>query len=142
MKPDKQALLAQLQRGGPEGPTPEATRSRELMVRAPAREDVRQWFAALEPLLPPEDDPQLAEFLRLAVMGVCVGFIDRHLSPEVEAHRAIVPLLLDDIQSVYAQLKALGATIDRDQFRWRAFDYGIHKAYYLDWTLYLSREPY
>ena len=55
---------------------------------------------------------------------------------------AIIPPLLDDIQGVFDRLRKLNADYDPDEFRFRAYDYGIHKAYYLDWCLYLSKDCY
>jgi hypothetical protein len=75
-------------------------------------------------------------------MGMVVGFGDRNLSPYVAQHTAIIPPLLEDIRSVYQQVRASGAAYSPEEFIFRAFDYGIHKAYYLDWDLYLSHDMY
>ncbi|MBI3992392.1 MAG: hypothetical protein HY342_03890 [Candidatus Lambdaproteobacteria bacterium] len=112
-----------------------------LVRRVNDRPDVRACFAALAGLLGKDEEP-LAEFLRLALLGVAVGFVERNLSPHLEQHRAIVPPLLDDIRGVYRKAIARHAPYDADEFRHRAYHYGVHKASYLDWDLYLSHEMY
>jgi hypothetical protein len=100
------------------------------------------WLSELERFLPAPDAPELDEYYRCALMGVVVGFEDRNLSPYLEQHTAIVPPLLTDIRTVYEQVRRSGAQYSPEEFVFRAFDYGIHKAYYLDWQLYLSQELY
>lgn len=115
---------------------------RALVRQAGDRPEVRACFEALQPLLDDDAEEPLAEFLRLALLGVAVGFVERNLSPELEQHRAIVPPLLDDIRGVFQSAKAEQSQYDPDEFRYRAYHYGIHKASYLDWDLYLSKEMY
>jgi len=88
------------------------------------------------------DEPELATFERFALMGVSAGFVERNLSPHLPEHTAIIQPLLEEIRSVYGQLIQQGLTFDPEEFRLRAFHYGLHKASYLDWTLYLSKECY
>ncbi|MBI4081713.1 MAG: hypothetical protein HY423_03800 [Candidatus Lambdaproteobacteria bacterium] len=141
--PDRNTLLAQVvEAAAPGAPSSRPPGNLPALVDGARDARVGRWFHDLQPLLPPTIAPELAEFLRFALLGVCVGFSDRELSPYIAEHRAIIPLLLDDIRAVYEQLQALGTPYDRDDFRFRAYDYGIHKAYYLDWTLYMSHEPY
>ena len=112
-----------------------------LLRRVNDRPEVRACYEALAPLLGEAEEP-LAEFLRLALLGVAVGFVERNLSPHLEQHRRIVPPLLDDIRGVYDQANSQHAPYDADEFRHRAYHYGMHKASYLDWDLYLSHEMY
>lgn len=87
-------------------------------------------------------DDELAEYERLAILGVSAGFAERQLSPYRPEHVAIVPPLLAEIRAVHRKLRELGTPYDPDEFRIRAFHYGVHKASYLDWRLYLSKECY
>ena len=116
--------------------------SRALAVAAEARPPVVAAMLALRPLVPEEEEDELAEYYRFALLGLSVGFAERNLSPQDPAHQAIVQPLLADIRSVYKQLGELGSGYDREEFLFRAYDYGVHKAYYLDWRLYLSQELY
>ena len=113
-----------------------------LVQSAQDHPQVVEAFRTLNRFLPPDVSDELADLLRFALIGICVGFAERSLSPFIEEHLEIIPPLLDDIRSVYDQLKSIGAEFDLDEFRLRAYDYGIHKAYYLDWRLYLSHEMY
>lgn len=126
-------------------PRPLETRGRDpraLVRRVETAEQAREWLKVFDQFLPEDIPDQLADYLRYALLGVCLGFIERDLSPYVGEHLAIIPPLLDDIRAVYERVQAQGADVDVNEFRFRAFDYGVHKAYYLDWTLYMSREPY
>jgi hypothetical protein len=138
-KPDKQQLLALILRPRADAAIAPAAR---LQARTQVHSDFAVWLRALEPLLPPPSDPELDEYFRTALMGVVVGFGDRNLSPFLPQHTAIIPPLLEDIRSVHEQVRAAGAGYSREEFTFRAFDYGIHKAYYLDWDLYLSHDMY
>jgi len=137
-EPDRNSLLADVL-APHEADLPDTT----ALVRRYEEQRAWDWLDALTPMLPSDvNEDELADFLWFALLGVAVGFDDRELSPFVEAHREIIPPLLADIRSVYEQIKARGLEYDRDLFRLRAFDYGIHKAYYLDWRLYMSKDLY
>jgi hypothetical protein len=139
-QPDKQDLLALILRPGP---LPVAERAAErIQASTEVHSDFGVWLRELERYLPPPSDPELDEYYRYALMGVVVGFGDRNLSPFLAQHTAILPPLLEDIRSVYGQVRASGAPYSVEEFILRAFDYGIHKAYYLDWDLYLSHDMY
>ena len=140
MDRDKKDLLRGVLK--PEGAPGAVCDSRALVAAQEAIPPVVVALAALRALVPSEPDEELAGYLSFAVLGVAVGFAERNLSPRDEAHLAIVPPLLEDIRSVYGQLHDLGGDYDGEEFRFRAYDYGIHKAYYLDWRLYLSKELY
>ncbi|MFI5399725.1 MAG: hypothetical protein ACHQZQ_01565 [SAR324 cluster bacterium] len=116
--------------------------ARSEVARAAADPDVQSCAAALARCLPAPADPELAEYEQLALLGVSAGFVERHLSPHVAAHTAIVPPLIDEIRSVYREVRRLGMPYSAEEFRLRAFHYGVHKASYLDWQLYLSKELY
>lgn len=101
-----------------------------------------EWFEALKTYLPDESDPELTEYFEFALMGLTVGFVDRDLSPFLPAHTALIPVVLGDIRQVYRQVMEAGTDYSPEEFIFRAYDYGIHKAYYLDWDLYMSHEMY
>lgn len=140
-KPDKQELLALILRPGAEV-TAAAPRAEHIHAKTEGHSEFREWLAELERYLPDPSEPELDDYYRYALMGLVVGFGDRHLSPYVAAHTAIIAPLLEDIRSVYEQVKASDASYSPEEFVFRAFDYGIHKAYYLDWDLYLSHDMY
>jgi hypothetical protein len=115
---------------------------RTQVARAAMDTEVRSCAAALAQYLPAPTDTELAEYERLALLGVSAGFVERHLSPHLAAHTAIIPPLIEEIRSVYREVKRLGMPYSAEEFRLRAFHYGVHKASYLDWQLYLSKELY
>lgn len=141
-KPDKQELLALILRPDSPVTATEEVPVERIQAKTDVHSDFADWLAELERHLPPASDPELDEYYRYALMGLVVGFGDRHLSPYVAEHTAIIAPLLEDIRSVYEQVKASNAAYSREEFIFRAFDYGIHKAYYLDWDLYLSHDMY
>lgn len=116
--------------------------SAALLAEAICRPNMGNWLEELKTHLPAIDDEELREYFQTAMLGVCVGLSDRNLSPFLPEHTEIIPPLLEDIRSVYAQVKASGAEYDPELFRHRAFDYAIHKATYLDWDLYGSKTLY
>ena len=147
MKQDKNDLLALILQSMPDQergliPAPGKDVSLHLKEKAYTQADFEQWFEVLKGFLPEEEDPELSEYYQFALMGLVVGFGDRHLSPFLEEHTVIIPPLLEDIQAVYTQVKTSGGDYKREDFLYRAYDYGIHKAYYLDWSLYISKDMY
>ena len=138
---NKEDLLKVLLQGDGTGQA-QGGEAQALVVTARSRPPVVTNLKTLQPLLPGGVDEELADFFRFALLGLCVGFSDRYLSPHLKAHTAIVPALLEDIRGVFDQLKAMGADYDPEVFRFNAYDYGVHKAYYLDWQLYLSKDLY
>ena len=141
MNPNRDTLLASL-RERPRDATARDHETRALVQRAGTLEKAREWLRVFEQFLPPGAEGSLREVLQFALLGLCLGFVERDLSPFVAEHLAIVPPMLEDVQSVYNQADAQGFAVAPEEFRFRAFDYGIHKAYYLDWTLYMSKECY
>ncbi|MCZ6553170.1 MAG: hypothetical protein O7A67_05145 [SAR324 cluster bacterium] len=141
LNPDRKELFASLVEMPGMG-EPREEQSQALIRRVESMEKARDWLGVFEQFLPEAAAAALQEYLRFALLGLCLGFIERELSPYVAEHLAIVPPLLEDIRSVHEQIQSRGADVDAEEFRFRAFDYGVHKAYYLDWTLYMSREPY
>jgi hypothetical protein len=135
-------LEGMLQPAGHHEPAPPAQDTRALIVRAQTDLQVREWMGELARFLPREVTGELAEYLGLALLGVCSGFAERNLSPYLPQHVEIIPPLLDEIRGVYDQVLAMGTEYDRDRFRRRAFLYGVHKASYLDWRLYISHTCY
>jgi len=118
----------------------EAARAR--IARAESDGQVLAYSGELARFIGSDGGNELAEYERMAVLGVCAGFVERHLSPHAPEHVAIIPPLLEEIRAVYRQVRMLGTVYDRAEFRIRAFHYGVHKASYLDWRLYLSKECY
>ena len=116
--------------------------SAALLAHARERADVIKWSDELQGHLPATGDEELREYYQAALLGVCAGLAERGLSPYLEEHVAIIPPLLEEIHSVYSQVKEAGSDYDRADFTHRAFEYGIHKATYLDWDLYGSKTLY
>jgi hypothetical protein len=116
--------------------------ARAQVTQAEASADVLTCAAALAGGLPVPADPELADYERIALLGVSAGFIERNLSPHLAEHTAIIPPLIAEIRSVYREVKRVGMPYSAEEFRLRAFHYGVHKASYLDWQLYLSKECY
>ena len=123
-------------------PSSQFRTSKALVAAAEAKPPVLSSLEAFSALIPPHTDEPLAEYFRFALLGVGVGLAERNLSSRDEEHLEIIPPLLEDIRAVYERLTAAEAPYDPDEFRFKAYDYGIHKAYYLDWRLYLSKELY
>jgi hypothetical protein len=122
---------------------PSALVSAQSQVRAAeSNEDVQSYVLALRKAAEPPPDLELAAYERFALLGVSAGFMERNLSPHLPEHIAIVPPLLEEIRGVYRELRRLGTPYDSQEFKLRAFHYGVHKASYLDWQLYLSKECY
>ena len=141
MNPNRETLLASL-REPSGGATARNQETRALIQRAGTLETAREWLHVFEQFLPPGAEGSLREVLQFALLGLCLGFVERDLSPFVAEHLAVVAPMLDDVQSVFDQAGAQGLAVAPEEFRFRAFDYGIHKATYLDWTLYMSKECY
>jgi hypothetical protein len=116
--------------------------ARDQVARAAGDGQVQAYSGALARFVGGEGNDELAEYERMAVLGICAGFVERQLSPYITEHVAIIPPMLDEIRAVYRRLRQLGTAYDPAEFRIRAFHYGVHKASYLDWRLYLSKECY
>ncbi|MCZ6556484.1 MAG: hypothetical protein O7A69_01755 [SAR324 cluster bacterium] len=123
-------------------PSSQYQNCKALVAAAEANPPVLSSLEAFSTLISPNTEEPLAEYFRFALLGVGVGFAERNLSPRDEKHLEIIPPLLEEIRAVYDHLTAAEAPYDPDEFRFKAYDYGIHKAYYLDWRLYLSKELY
>lgn len=124
----------------PEGPEREQTMA---LVRAAQQElPLLAGLEAFSSYLPAEVDPELAEYFQFALLGVSVGYRERNLSSEDEAHLEIISPLLEDIRIVFQRLQQMRAEYDPEEFRFQAYDHGINKVYYLDWRLYLSKTLY
>ena len=141
MIPDRNALLASLSQAEP-APAERTEETRALIRRANTLEKAREWLKVFDQFIPPDVEEPLLEYLRFALLGLCLGFVERELSPYLAEHLAIVPPMLEDIRAVYEKLEQMGVKPDPQEWRYRCFDYGVHKAYYLDWTLYMSKEFY
>lgn len=140
-KPDKDHLLALILQ--PEPPAePVAPVAAQWEAQTEVHSHFADWLRELERHLPPPGDAELDEYYRYALMGLVVGFGDRNLSPYVAEHAAIIAPLLADIRAVYERIKTSGSTYSPEEFIFRAYDYGINKAYWLDWDLYLSKDMY
>ena len=138
-KRDKASLLAEVLNP----PAVPAAQGKQNLVQILAGQPtLREWLEYLSSRIPEATEPRLADLMRFALLGICVGFMDRHLSPYVPEHQAVITPLLDDIGSVYRDIQYSKAEFSMEEFVFRAYDYGIHKAYYLDWDLYLSKDMY
>lgn len=116
--------------------------TRTQIARAVSDPQVAAFSRELDRFAVQTGDEELAEYERIAILGVSAGFAERQLSPFIPEHVAIVPPLLAEIRAVLCELRKLGTPYSPGEFRARAFHYGVHKASYLDWRLYLSRECY
>src|SRR3990172_7700267 len=92
-----------------------------LAIRSRNRPEVQACYGVLEPLLGEGDAEPLAEYLRLALLGLATAFVERNLSPYLDQHRAIVAPLLEDIRGVYAQVVLHEAPYSPDEFRYRDY---------------------
>ena len=113
-----------------------------LVTQVEGLPEARAVMEELLKLLPPGENPDLTEIFRFAFFGISMGFAERALSPYVPEHMEIIPQLLADIRAVYEQVQAAGVKVSREEFFRQAYDFGLHKAYYLDWNLYMSKEMY
>ena len=116
--------------------------SETLLAESLRRPEVGPWLEHLAQHLPATQEPELARYFHFALLGVCVAFLERGLSPYLPEHLEILPPLLEDIRGVYERIRAMDAGYNPEEFCRRAYEYGIHKATYLDWQLYLSKEMY
>ncbi|MDH4247259.1 MAG: hypothetical protein OEW39_05530 [Deltaproteobacteria bacterium] len=116
--------------------------SEVLLADSLRHPEMATWLAHLSQSVPEPQEPELARYFRLALLGVSVAFMERGLSPYLPEHVAIITPLLEDIRGVFERIRASGSRYDPEEFCRRAYEYGIHKATYLDWQLYLSKEMY
>lgn len=92
--------------------------------------------------LPVPEPSGLANWQRLALLGVWVGFHERNLDPSRPEHQAVLPRVLKDVGGAFRQLRESGGNPDDPAVCWQVYDFGIQWAYYLDWELYMSQELY
>jgi len=126
-------------------PEPDAQDSfptRALALRVDALPPAATAMSELVRYLPEQAPDALREIYLYALMGVSLGFAERNLSPFIEAHLEIIEPLLEDIRTVFEQVTQMEAEVQPEEFHRQAFDFGLHKAYYLDWRLYMSKEMY
>ncbi len=103
---------------------------------------VQEWWQWLLPRLDSIEDPQLREWISLAFLGVCVGFVERNLLPDHPAHQYLYQQMIHEITEVFHQLQEGQYVYDLDSIKYQLYDYGIQGVYYLDWKLYMSKELY
>ncbi len=87
-------------------------------------------------------DPLLREWLKLVLLGVCNGFTERGLDPELPEHREVFSRIVKDVSGVYSQLRGMQPEKGLESLKSQVYDYGVQWAYYLDWKLYMSEELY
>ena len=76
MNPSRDTLLASLR----ERPRDGAVRDQEtraLVRRAGTLEKAREWLRVFEQFLPPGAEGSLREVLQFALLGLCLGFVER-----------------------------------------------------------------
>ncbi|MDH5752737.1 MAG: hypothetical protein OEZ59_10010 [Deltaproteobacteria bacterium] len=137
-------LMSQILEPGP----PSAKRPKDsetLLIQSLYREEIGPWLERLKEFIPKNQEElpeELMRYYRFALLGVCVAFLDRGLSPYADEHVTIIEPMLAEIRDVFRQVTGSGMSYDKEEFCFRSYDYGIHKATYLDWKLYMSKEFY
>ena len=125
-----------------QAPMARPPRSEMLLAESLRQPEMAPWLEHLSQHLPAVREPELARYFRFALLGVCAGFMERGLSPYLPEHVEIIAPLLADIQGVFDRIQSMNAAYSPEEFCQQAYAYGVHKATYLDWDLYLSKEMY
>lgn len=108
-------------------------------------QDVKTWWPEVQQIAQAhqtDHSPTLNEWIELALLGACVGFVERDLAPILPAHQYVYARIIGDISEVYYQIQQQGLDYDHDYMRFVLFDFGVQCIYHLDWELYLSQELY
>ena len=101
----------------------------------------REWMT-VSSALDARTDPLLRKWLKLVLLGVCTGFEERGLDPELPEHREVFSRIVKDVSGVYSQLSGMQPGKGLESLKTQIYDYGVQWAYYLDWKLYMSKELY
>ena len=103
---------------------------------------INGWWKDLKLMIPEESDEQLKEWLKILLLGVCVGFKERNLNPELPAHQYIYPRMFKDVSDMFHKLQARKLPLDTSEMKWQVYDFGLQWIYYMDWDVYISQELY
>jgi len=76
------------------------------------------------------------------VLGVCQGFSERNLDPELPEHQEVFFLVIEDIKGVFHKISPKAPEDEISSLNGQVFDFGTQWVYYLDWKLYMSKELY
>ena len=87
-------------------------------------------------------DHLLQEWMGLAVLGVCQGFSERNLDPELPEHQEVFFLVIEDVKGVFHKISPKAPEDEISSLKRQVFDFGTQWVYYLDWKLYMSTELY
>ena len=87
-------------------------------------------------------DHSLQEWLGLAVLGVCQGFSERNLDPELPEHQEVFFLMIEDFKGVFHKISSKAQENEISCHKRQVFNSGTLWVYYLDWKLYMSTELY
>jgi len=120
----------------------EVPTTKELVKRVEAVPAAQEALHALLPLIPQAAEARLKDIYYFAILGVSQGFSERGLSPFLPEHLEMIPALMADIQAVFLEVQASAAQVTDEEFCRQAYEFGLHKAFYLDWRLYMSHEMY
>ena len=112
--------------------------------KANPTEDARRRERWLERLREEAGDapPPFAEYVEIAILGMCLAFEERGIPPDLPGHRSLLHLLVKDVSGMCRQLQQSGHSYSREDLLFRAYDYGMRRAYHLDWELYGSQTSY
>ena len=90
----------------------------------------------------PEDivDATLKEWLKILLLGACVGFAERGLRSDDPGHQYIYPRMMEDVTQMYLKLQRQEVACHELALLWEVYDFGVQWVYYLDWKLYMSHE--
>ncbi|MBF0288115.1 MAG: hypothetical protein HQM14_09880 [SAR324 cluster bacterium] len=114
----------------------------ELVKSSSEIRAVHEWWKQLSPTLDHIENEQLQEWISLAFLGACVGFVERNLLADHPDHQYLYQQLIREITGVYDQLQDTQYACDLDSIKYQLYDYGVQGVYYLDWKLYMSKELY
>ena len=101
----------------------------------------RDWMIVYS-TLDARKNPLFREWLKLVLLGVCTGFAERGLDPELPEHHEVFSRIVKDVSGIYSQLRDMQPEKSSESLKSQVFDYGVQWAYYLDWKLYMSKDLY
>lgn len=139
-EPSINALLDSANIPGPEKKDRE--QKLELIKKNREIEKVKRWWTELLPMVANVKDKTLCEWLKLALLGTCVGFAERNLLPQNPLHQYIFPRIIKDVTDMYNKLRQSNISFDSDYIKYQVYDFGIQWVYYMDWDVYMSQELY
>ena len=69
-------------------------------------------------------DNLLQEWLGLAVLGVCQGFSERNLDPELPEHQEVLFLIIEDVKCVFHKISSKEPENEISCLKRQVFDFG------------------